>query len=154
MLEMRKMLSKKLNKKGFTLAELLVVVAIIAILVAVSIPIFTGRLEKSREATDVANMRAAKGAAVTAYLSDDIKPDATGSAWKTTTAPKAKAYYFADEGVFVATKAEVTVPYGKGTATDGGTSFGKTYTGTTVADGKVVFVIIDTASGAVEVDWE
>lgn len=50
---------KKTNKKGFTLAELLVVVAIIAVLVAISIPIFTSQLEKSREATDAANIRAA-----------------------------------------------------------------------------------------------
>lgn len=50
---------KKTNKKGFTLAELLVVVAIIAVLVAVAIPIFTSQLEKSREAVDAANIRAA-----------------------------------------------------------------------------------------------
>ena len=50
---------KKLNKKGFTLAELLVVVAIIGVLVAISIPIFTAQLEKSREAVDLANLRAA-----------------------------------------------------------------------------------------------
>ena len=36
----------KENKKGFTLAELLIVVAIIAVLVAISIPIFTAQLEK------------------------------------------------------------------------------------------------------------
>lgn len=48
----------KQYKKGFTLAELLIVVAIIAVLVAVSIPIFTSQLEKSREATDAANIRA------------------------------------------------------------------------------------------------
>ena len=40
---------KRLNKKGFTLAELLIVVAIIGVLVAVSIPIFTAQLEKARE---------------------------------------------------------------------------------------------------------
>ena len=50
---------KKLNTKGFTLAELLIVVAIIAVLVAISIPVFTSQLEKSREATDAANIRAA-----------------------------------------------------------------------------------------------
>lgn len=47
----------KRDKRGFTLAELLVVVAIIAVLVAIAIPIFTSQLEKSREATDAANIR-------------------------------------------------------------------------------------------------
>ena len=46
------------NRKGFTLAELLIVVAIIAVLVAISIPIFTGQMEKAREAADAANIRA------------------------------------------------------------------------------------------------
>ena len=49
----------KENKKGFTLAELLIVVAIIAVLVAISIPIFTSQLEKSRDAVTMANVRAA-----------------------------------------------------------------------------------------------
>ena len=41
------------------IAELLVVVAIIGVLVAISIPIFTSQLEKAREATDAADIRAA-----------------------------------------------------------------------------------------------
>ena len=45
------------KKSGFTLAELLIVVAIIAVLVAIAIPIFTSRLEKSRRAVDMANAR-------------------------------------------------------------------------------------------------
>lgn len=49
----------KNSKKGFTLAELLIVVAIIGVLVAISIPIFTSQLEKSREAVDLSNIRAA-----------------------------------------------------------------------------------------------
>lgn len=45
------------KKKGFTLAELLVVVAIIGVLVAVSILIFTQQLHKAEVATDWANLR-------------------------------------------------------------------------------------------------
>ena len=60
----------KENKKGFTLAELLIVVAIIAVLVAISIPIFNAQLEKSRDAVDMANVRAAYAEAASAYLTD------------------------------------------------------------------------------------
>ncbi len=63
---------KKLNnKKGFTLAELLIVVAIVAVLVAISIPIFNGKLKKAKIATDQANVRAAKAAAVAQYLTEE-----------------------------------------------------------------------------------
>ena len=59
---------KRLNKKGFTMAELLIVVAIIAVLVAIAIPVFTSQLEKSRDAVSVSNMRAAYAEASTAKL--------------------------------------------------------------------------------------
>lgn len=59
------------NKKGFTLAELLVVVAIVGILVAISIPVFTAQLSKARKATNLANLRAAKAAAVAEYLTSE-----------------------------------------------------------------------------------
>lgn len=59
---------KKLNKKGFTLAELLIVVAIIAVLVAISIPIFNSQLEKSRDAVTISNVRAAYAQSQTAVL--------------------------------------------------------------------------------------
>ena len=61
---------KKMNKKGFTLAELLIVVAIIAVLVAISIPIFSAQLEKAKEATDMANIRSAYAEVVAKYLGD------------------------------------------------------------------------------------
>lgn len=61
----------KKNKKGFTLAELLVVVAIIGILVAVSIPVFTSQLKKARLATNQANARAAKAEAIAAVLDNE-----------------------------------------------------------------------------------
>ncbi len=53
------MLKKFTNKKGFTLMEMLIVVAIIAILVAIAIPTFKGQLDKSRQAADLANIRVA-----------------------------------------------------------------------------------------------
>ena len=69
---MRRKLQAKLNsKKGFTLVELLIVVAIIAILVAISIPMVTGSLNRARIATDQANERAARAAVTIAYLLSD-----------------------------------------------------------------------------------
>ena len=47
------------GRKGFTMMEMLIVIAIISVLTAVAIPTFSGRLEKSREATDMANVRSA-----------------------------------------------------------------------------------------------
>ena len=96
------------NDKGFTLAELLIVVAIIAVLVAVSIPIFTAQLEKSREATDIANFRAAKAAFIVAVLDGTISAKDAED--------KTKFYYHAGSGS-VSTD-EVDVPYGEGTKTN------------------------------------
>ena len=64
---------KKSSNKGFTLAELLIVVAIIGVLVAISIPIFTKQLEKSKEAVAVANIRSAYGRAMAEYITCTIK---------------------------------------------------------------------------------
>ena len=66
----------KKNNKGFTLAELLIVVAIIAVLVAIAIPVFTTQLEKSREATDMSNLRAAYAEVMAEYLSNGAVVDA------------------------------------------------------------------------------
>ena len=52
---MNKMRKMK-NKKGFTLMEMLIVVAIIAILIAIAIPTFASSLNKARVATDEANI--------------------------------------------------------------------------------------------------
>ncbi len=61
----------KNNKKGFTLAELLVVVAIIAVLVAIAIPVFSAATDKAEEAVKMANCRAAFAQASTEYLLED-----------------------------------------------------------------------------------
>lgn len=45
------------EKGGFTMAELLIVVAIVAVLVAIAIPVFTAQLNEAKYATDEANAR-------------------------------------------------------------------------------------------------
>ncbi len=59
------------HSAGFTIIELLVVVAIIGILVAISIPVFAGQLEKAREATDIANIRSAYAKVMVRAASDE-----------------------------------------------------------------------------------
>ena len=61
------------NTKGFTLMEMLIVVAIIAILIAIAIPTFTAQLEKAREAADIANIRSAYSEAMVKYLDGATK---------------------------------------------------------------------------------
>ena len=58
------------QKKGFTLAELLIVVAIISVLVAVSVPVFTAQRRKAVDAVNKANIRAAKAMALAAFYDD------------------------------------------------------------------------------------
>ena len=67
------------GRKGFTLAELLIVVAIIGVLVAISIPIFTSQLEKAREATDMANIRSAYAECSSAVLTGESDKETGGA---------------------------------------------------------------------------
>lgn len=68
---MKTVLANKLrkNKKGFTLAELLVVVAIIAILVAIAIPVFNSATKKAEEAVEVANARSVYAEGMVQFIS-------------------------------------------------------------------------------------
>lgn len=106
------MTKKVKSYDGFTLAELLIVVAIIAVLVAVSIPIFTRQLEKARESTDLANMRAAKAAIVTAYLNGDLDKAFGGEMGTSGT-----CYYDAAAGIMRIDRNNIEV-YGKGTSVE------------------------------------
>ena len=58
-----------MKRKGFTLIELMIVVAIIGILAAIAIPKFAQMLEKSREGATKGNLAAIRSA-VTIYYSE------------------------------------------------------------------------------------
>ena len=55
------------EKGGFTLAELLIVVAILLVLIAIAVPLFTGALGRAEAAVDSANQRAATSEAKVDY---------------------------------------------------------------------------------------
>jgi prepilin-type N-terminal cleavage/methylation domain-containing protein len=59
------------KQSGFTLAELLIVVAIISVLVAISIPVFSSKLDRAREVTCLANRRSLYSMVCADYLSGD-----------------------------------------------------------------------------------
>ena len=62
------MMKKLKNKKAFTLAELLIVIAIIAVLVAIAIPVFNAQLDKAEKGVLTANCRSALSEATLDYL--------------------------------------------------------------------------------------
>lgn len=109
---MNNLKSKLKTQGGFTLIEMLIVVAIIAILIAVSIPMVNSALERAREATDSANERAALGIAMVEVMTNNKLPGAG-------TATETVAYYEVDnsKGSLVGSEPdEANFNYGKGTA--------------------------------------
>ena len=59
------------NREAFTLAELLIVVAIIAVLVGIGIPVFVSQLERARLAVDKENIRSCYAMASYDFVSKD-----------------------------------------------------------------------------------
>ena len=129
-------LNAKLKKQGgFTLVEMLIVVAIIAILIAISIPLVNGALEKARDATDEANIRAAKAETLLHYMgvtTDTFTPAGGSDPYKAGAAITFanKVYYNAKDGSLT-----TTLPKGYGKCSGcGNVSLGKSGTDGSTAE--------------------
>jgi len=115
------------SRGGFTIAELLIVLMIIGILVGVSVPVFTAQLEKTREATDIANERDCKAIAVSSFLNDGTN---------------GTFFYDAASGCLMTTSEDIIV-YGKGTMAG---SIAEDHT-------KSIIRCIITPSGSISITW-
>ncbi len=74
------------NNKGFSLVELIVVIAIMAVLMGVLAPTLINNIEKSRESTDLQNLDTIRGAVVTA-MADEATYNEVMNAVETAKAP-------------------------------------------------------------------
>ena len=75
---------KKFNKKGFTLIEMLVVIAIIAVLVSIVVPAVSNSTVKAAASTNAANLRTAAAELSIKYLDDATKFSETSGVWSYT----------------------------------------------------------------------
>jgi len=138
---MKNLKAKLRRDGGFTLIEMLIVVAIIAILIAISIPLVGQALERAREATDASNERSFKAELVICHLlgttdGAELKADKSNQFKHGTT-----YWYDAANG---------TIKEGTGTGKYGqGTTAG---TDTTARSGQYLKGNVD-ANGVVTIEW-
>jgi len=81
------------NRKGFTMLEMLIVVAIIAILVAISVSVLSKSLERSREAKDLANIKSAFSEISTALITETPKSELPAYIQVTESGGEITSYY-------------------------------------------------------------
>lgn len=90
--------------RGFTLAELMMVVGVIAIVAVIGVPVFVGQLKSNRKSADRAFYNAAVAAAVSSYYSSGLNCEVA-------------YYYDASTGQIIKTSDNMVLPAGYGLST-------------------------------------
>lgn len=97
---MKRFKKAKKNNKGFSLVELIVVIAIMAVLVGVLAPTLIGNIEKSRESKDLQNLDSIRQAVVTAMSDENVYSSTVPTSGSVTVASGAKGANLAFNGTY------------------------------------------------------
>ena len=92
------------SRRGFTLVEMLVVIAIVAVLISVIIPTATASIDKAKAAADAANLRSVLGQADILLLDNsdnEVLDELRGNVPESKLHPDAKVYVVNNFPAFV-----------------------------------------------------
>ena len=81
-------------RRGFTLMEMLIVIAIIAVLIAIAVPVFNSQTTRAKIETDNANLRTAQAVAMAKFMDGEHATGTHKNGWFYNDTEEYYGYYF------------------------------------------------------------